>query len=46
MPVAVAKIAQVTMVATASAPARAPADRCRLLKSFSIEVGAARPGSP
>jgi hypothetical protein len=38
MPVAVAKIAHVTIVATASAPGTRASDRCRLLKSFSIRL--------
>ncbi len=36
MPVAVANTAQVTMVATASAPGTRTSDRCKLLNSFSI----------
>ena len=36
IPVAVAKIAQVTMVATASAPGTREVARCRLLKRRSI----------
>ena len=38
MPVAVAKIAQVTMVATASEPGTRAMARCRLLNSFSIRL--------
>jgi len=34
MPVAVAKIAQVTIVATASAQGTRASERCRLLNSF------------
>ena len=38
MPVAVAKIAQVMMVATASEPGTRDVARCMLLKSFSIRL--------
>ncbi len=38
MPVAVAKTAHVTMVATASEPGTRAIARCRLLKSFSIRL--------
>ena len=38
MPVAVAKIAQVTMVATASEPGTRESARCRLLNSRSISA--------
>ena len=38
MPVAVAKTAQVTSVATASEPGRRPMARWRLLKSFSMRA--------
>lgn len=38
MPVAVAKMAQVTSVATASEPGTRASDRCRLWNSFSIRL--------
>ena len=38
MPVAVAKMAQVTSVATASEPGTRAMARCRLLNSFSIRL--------